>query len=128
MNLTVKSKERIVEKFVFEIRSVLSQLNVPLNDIYLAESSCTLANVEQHLRACLLKLNAFQFTHTPEDFSFYLSVETLEGGRPLNNMDWVPFNMNHSYKHIIPIKSTSVDLFQLNTFIMEASKKGKERE
>lgn len=86
MNLTVRSKERIIEKFVFEIRSVLSQLNVSLNDIYLTESSCTLADIEQHLRACLLKLNAFQFTHRPENFSFYLSVETLEGGCPLNNM------------------------------------------
>ncbi|KAI8878865.1 hypothetical protein K501DRAFT_257804 [Backusella circina FSU 941] len=109
---------------------------------FFRDSTCTLGDVEQHLRACLLKLGTcnsiLQANTSP--CTFRLSVEKANGGYPNENLDvsclvhvdWVPNdeddNNNIHFGHIIPLKLVSMDILQVNTFIYEAKKKGKERE
>ncbi|EPB83970.1 hypothetical protein HMPREF1544_09241 [Mucor circinelloides 1006PhL] len=125
-----------VEKFVLEIRSLLHDTNIPVNDILQSESSFTLADLEQHLRACLIKLNTYQFPNKPasENKTFSLSIEKMQGGHPHQQvknsnglMDWVPAETQYRWKSIKPLKSVELDLIRFNTFVMEASRKGKER-
>ncbi|KAL9546378.1 hypothetical protein MBANPS3_006695 [Mucor bainieri] len=137
----MEDADRPLEKFVLEIRSLLHDANIPADAILQSESSFTLADLEQHLRACLIKLNTYQFenkhtTSTPETTrTFSLSIEKIQGGHPrqhLKNsneisMDWVPAETNYKWKSIKPLKSVELDLIRFNTFVMEASRKGKER-
>ncbi|KAL4211427.1 MAD2 mitotic arrest deficient-like 2 [Rhizopus azygosporus] len=139
INLTVKNEkdDSIIEKVVFEINSVLKHVDIPLSKMYESESTCTLDDIEHHLRACLLKLNAIpSLLNNPafsENRTFSLSIETTEGGYPVlshdkqQDVDWVPAEVDTTSKRIIPIKSASMDIFRFNTFIMESSIKGKER-
>ncbi|CAO3654883.1 unnamed protein product [Mucor fragilis] len=129
-----------VEKFVLEIRSLLHDANIPADAILQSESSFTLADLEQHLRACLIKLNTYpQFpnkqTTVDTTRTFSLSIEKMQNGHPhqqlQNNnssrMDWVPAETHYNWKTIKPLKSVELDLIRFNTFVMEASRKGKER-
>ncbi|CEG82876.1 hypothetical protein RMATCC62417_16868 [Rhizopus microsporus] len=139
INLTVKNEkdDSIIEKVVFEINSALKHVDIPLSKVYESESTCTLDDIEHHLRACLLKLNAIpSLLKNPafsENRTFSLSIETTEGGYPTlshdkqQNVDWVPAEIDTTSKRIIPIKSASMDIFRFNAFIMESSIKGKER-
>ncbi|GAN02488.1 hypothetical protein MAM1_0023d01932 [Mucor ambiguus] len=96
--LTVmEDAERPVEKFVLEIRSLLHDTNIPADAILESESSFTLTDLEQYLRACLIKLNTYQFQNKQTaSRTFSLSIEKIQGGHPhqqLKNsnersMDW----------------------------------------
>jgi mitotic spindle assembly checkpoint protein MAD2B len=93
INLTVKNEkdDSIIEKVVFEINSVLKHVDIPLFKVYESESTCTLDDIEHHLRACLLKLNAIpSLLNNPafsENRTFSLSIETMEGGYPALSHD-----------------------------------------
>lgn len=112
-----------VEKFVLEIRSLLHDTNIPVEDILQSESSFTLADLEQHLRACLIKLNTYQFPNKPtsENKTFSLSIEKMEGGHPHQQvknsnglMDWVPAETQYRWKSIKPLKSVELDLIRVS--------------
>ncbi|KAK4515216.1 oxidation resistance protein 1 [Mucor velutinosus] len=136
--LTVmEDADRPLEKFVLEIRSLLHNTNIPADTVLQSESSFTLADLEQYLRACLIKLNTYQFPNkqtTSDTRTFILSIEKIQGGYPHQqlksndgSMDWVPAETSYRWKNIKPLKSVELDLIRFNTFVMEASRKGKER-
>ncbi|CEP19692.1 hypothetical protein [Parasitella parasitica] len=123
------------EKFVLEIRSLLHSVDIPVDVILESGSTFTLADLEQHLRACLLKMVTYQPSNKldTEDRTFFLSVEKIHGGLPQQvkdngvAIDWIPAETRCHWKTIKPLKSVELDLLGFNTFVMEASRKGKER-
>ncbi|KAI8644287.1 DNA-binding protein [Parasitella parasitica] len=122
------------EKFVLEIRSLLHKVDIPADVILESGSTFTLADLEQQLRACLVKLITYQSKKLDnQDKTFSLSVEKIEGGLPQQSqdndtaVDWIPADTHHHWKTIKPLKSVELDLLGFNTFVMEASRKGKER-
>lgn len=109
----MSDKQETIEKFVFEINSY------KLNS-YKSESSCTLNDIEYHLRACLLKLNSIHLIHPPsENYTFSLSIETLQGEYPsTTDTNWIPTDVHEGYKHILPIKSMTLDLFRVSKIVI----------
>lgn len=112
-----------VEKFVLEIRSMLQNVSgIPLDVILESESTCTLADLEQYLRACLIKLNSYNFKKVnTENKTFALSIEKMEGGLPQqpkenvdNYIDWIPADTHYNWKAIKPLKSVELDLLRVN--------------
>jgi mitotic spindle assembly checkpoint protein MAD2B len=86
---------------VFEINSYLKSLDVPTDLLLESESIYALADLEQHLRACLIKINACPppptspsktntpnyddhspETPPPKDITFSLSIEKTQDGYP----------------------------------------------
>lgn len=69
----------------------MKHVDIPLSKMYESESTCTLDDIEHHLRACLLKLNAIpSLLNNPafsENRTFSLSIETTEGGYPVLSHD-----------------------------------------
>lgn len=120
--------DRPVEKFVLEIRSLLHDANIPADAILQSESSFTLADLEQYLRACLIKLNTYQFsnkhsTTLSDTRTFSLSIEKIQGGHPHQqlkqskdrSMDWVPAETKYNWKNIKPLKSVELDLIRVRS-------------
>lgn len=112
-----------VEKFVLEIRSILQNVSgIPLDVILESESTCTLADLEQYLRACLIKLDSYNFKKLiTENKTFALSIEKMEGGLPQqpkenvdNYIDWIPADTHYNWKVIKPLKSVELDLLRVN--------------
>jgi len=120
-----------VQKFVLEIRSLLHDASIPADAILQSESSFTLADLEQHLRACLIKLNTYQqFSNNKQQQAttadttrtFSLSVEKMLNGHPhqqlkhnsSSNMDWVPAETHYNWKTIKPLKSVELDLIRVS--------------
>ncbi|KAI7847473.1 DNA-binding protein [Circinella umbellata] len=133
---------RILERFVFEIESALneSNLDIPLDTILDSEVTCSLADIQQQLRACLLRTTATRssLANNPSDCTFTLGVETYSGSpsstvtTTRQQVDWIPtqidqqeFQQHQRWNHIIPIKTIPMDLFKINVFVIEAIKKGK---
>lgn len=111
-----------VEKFVFEINSYLNNLEVPRDLIMESESIYTLADLEQHFRACLMKINTCEPRHssTSIEKTFELSIEKIGDGYPekkkQEEMDWIPANITYNWKNIIPLKSVPMDLFRVSKY------------
>ncbi|KAI8047967.1 DNA-binding protein [Gilbertella persicaria] len=135
ISLTVLKDDNVAEeKFVFEINSILNTVDIPLEILQESESIYTMGDLEQHLRACLIKLGSVVQESTDNDRRFALSIETVQDGYPQQGtIDWIPAGENHHpWAKLIPLKSAPMDLFRFNTFVMEASnnnsnRKGKER-
>lgn len=139
VSLTIIENGEPVEKFVFEINSYLrnAEVQLPEDLILESESIYTLADLEQHFRACLIKINACEprpnaATNTDVERTFSLSIEKIEEGYPEKNkeedIDWIPAEITYNWRNIVPLKSVPMDLFRINTFIMQTtSRKGKER-
>ncbi|KAI9346370.1 hypothetical protein BD770DRAFT_181154 [Pilaira anomala] len=108
ISLTVLEQDDPVEKFVFEIKCL--------------EAELTIEDIEQYLRACLIKLNQIAPSEdNKQKKSFKLSMEKKESGLPeLTEQDWIPaVETTNPWQQILPLKS--VPLF--NTFVMESNKK-----
>ncbi|KAG2224040.1 hypothetical protein INT45_009626 [Circinella minor] len=129
---------RILERFVFEIESALneSNLDIPLDTILDSEVTCSLADIQQQLRACLLRTAGTRssLVNNPSDCTFTLGVETYSGppSSTHQQIDWIPTQSDQQesqqhqrWNHIIPIKTIPMDLFKINVFVIEAMKKGK---
>ncbi|KAI7894566.1 uncharacterized protein EV154DRAFT_80832 [Mucor mucedo] len=130
ISLTIIENKESVEKFVFEMNSYLKSTEIPLDLMLETESVLTLADLEQHLRACLIKVNTCKPRVKPKEITFNLSIEKNSDGYPnsnQNSIEWMPAEISFHWKQIVPLKSVPMDLFRFNTFIMESSKKGKER-
>ncbi|KAI9481219.1 MAG: DNA-binding protein [Benjaminiella poitrasii] len=138
VSLTVleDDSKTILEKFVFEIHSAaLRQSSLPISSILESESIYSIADLEQHLRACLIKINTYEsLAKKKNGNTFSLSIETFDQGYPdLDNreedIEWLPVEseQEQNWKHLVPLKTVSVDLFRFNTYVKVASKKGKER-
>lgn len=142
--LTVIENNEPIEKFVFEINSYLKNLDIPLDMILESESIYALADLEHHLRACLVKMNACpprpsssSTTPSPNsessssepklqssDITFQLSIEKNQDGYPERSksskkdkhkeIDWIPAEITFGWKNIIPLKSVSMDLFHVS--------------
>jgi hypothetical protein len=124
ISLTVLEDTDIpVEKFVLEIRSILQSVSgIPSDVILESESTCTLADLQQYLRACLIKLNSYRFNKlNTENRTFSLSIEKIEGGLPKqskenvdNYIDWIPADTHYNWKAIKPLKSVELDLLRVS--------------
>lgn len=104
-----------------------------------SESSIALDDLEQQLRACLLRINACQsfLSANPPECTFSLVVETNLSPPIFDNQSsssssstFVPSDVSeqvhhHKWNNLIPIKTISMDAFRINTFVLEAIKKGK---
>ncbi|KAI7899999.1 DNA-binding protein [Cokeromyces recurvatus] len=125
----------IVEKFVFEINSTAlkQSTSLPLNTLLKSESTYSIEDIEQYLRTCLIKIRTYESSSVikKEPRTFSLSIERFEGGYPDldRNTDWVPEdNLEQNWKHLVPLKTVSIDLFRFNIYVKVASsRKGKER-
>lgn len=124
--MTVKEAEADValEKFVFEISSTLKNVDLPLEVILESESIYALADLTQHLRSCLIKINGYQSKHALSDSNktFSLSIERLQGGYPSmdskkeedESIDWIPADqLQQQWKSITSLKTVPMDLFQV---------------
>lgn len=85
-----------------------------------SESILTLADLEQHLRACLIKINTCKPRRTkPEEITFTLSIEKNGDGYPEKSakvnesIDWMPAEITYNWKQITPLKSVPMDLFRV---------------
>ncbi|KAI9496572.1 DNA-binding protein [Zychaea mexicana] len=146
LKIIAPSNNRLLERFVFEIDSALRALDVPIDTVLDSEATCSLADVQQQLRACLLRMTATRSTlsSNPPDCTFTLTVETYSGppqdqgrgSREDYHVDWIPSSsaqegievageQQHRWNSLIPIKTIPMDLFKVNVFVMEAVKKGK---
>ena len=135
-----------MERFVFEIESALneSNLDISLDTILDSEVSCPLADIQQQLRACLLRTTGTRssLSNNPPDCTFTLGIETYSGPpsstttTSSQQLVWIPTQgeqpenqqenqQRQRWNHIIPIKTIPMDLFKINVFVMEAIKKGK---
>ncbi|KAJ8656811.1 hypothetical protein O0I10_007408 [Lichtheimia ornata] len=143
ISLIIRSTSRPLEKFTFEVHSVLDhaskQDDIPLDELLESESSIALDDLEQQLRACLLRINACQsfLSANPPECTFSLVVETNLSPPIFDNQSsssssstFVPSDVSeqvhhHKWNNLIPIKTISMDAFRINTFVLEAIKKGK---
>ncbi|KAI9279764.1 DNA-binding protein [Sporodiniella umbellata] len=121
VSLMVYEKEVVVEKFMFEIRSLWTR------DQSKSLSSLGLADIEHYLRASMIKLSRWAIEVEPDQRRFSLSVETSVGQCPGLPEHWVPSEREIAYQELTPIQSTQLDVFSVNVLMMKASKKGKER-
>lgn len=120
--MTLIENREPVEKFVFEINSYLRDADVQLPDdlIMESESIYTLADLEQHFRACLIKINACEPRPNTANIerTFSLSIEKIEEGYPKKNkeedIDWIPADITYNWKNIVPLKSVPMDLFRVS--------------
>jgi hypothetical protein len=110
-----------VEKFVFEINSYLKNLEVPIDLIMESESIYTLADLEQHFRACLVKISACEpriGSSVNTEKTFELSIEKSQDGYPEKkkeeDIDWLPATITYNWRNIIPLKSVPMDLFRVS--------------
>lgn len=98
-----------------------------------SESSIALGDLEQQLRACLLRINACQssLSPNPPECTFSLMVETSSDPPIFNDQSsptFVPSDITEQvqkWNSLVPIKTISMDAFRVNTFVLEAIKKGK---
>ncbi|KAI9268330.1 DNA-binding protein [Phascolomyces articulosus] len=154
VKIMVPSNNRLLESFVFEIESALGKQevsNIPLDLLLQSESTCILADVQQQLRACLLRIASTRalMSKNPPDCTFKLTVETFSGPpssstTAIRNItdtytsttspreDWIPTQDNQQqqqhqrWNQLIPLKTIPMDLFKINIFVMEGVKKGKQ--
>ncbi|OBZ82130.1 Mitotic spindle assembly checkpoint protein MAD2B [Choanephora cucurbitarum] len=144
VSLTVIAEENQapIKKFVFSIHSLINSIDIPLDLLHESESVYSLADLKQHLRACLVRLHSVTIDDQESDMTFYLSMETKQSDNfPCKQQeDWIPApNTDVTWGQIVPLKSLHMDIFRVsyvswlmiyfNAFIMELSnsKKGKER-
>ncbi|KAI8139591.1 DNA-binding protein [Fennellomyces sp. T-0311] len=127
----ISPTNHLLERFVLEIESALWALDVPLESVLDSEPTCSLADMQQELRACFLRMAATRssLSKNPPDCTFSLTVETFTGppAQGVETGDWIPAeNSNEQrWSHLIPLKTIPMDLFKINVFVMEAVKKGK---
>ena len=109
---------------MFEINSYLENAQLPEDMIQESESVLTLADLEQHFRACLVKINTlpprkYNTIHSSQDTTFQMSIEKKMDGYPEKideqHMDWMPTTITYHWKDIIPLKSVPMDLFRVRT-------------
>lgn len=92
--MTVLEQDNPIEKFVFEIKCL--------------EAELTIEDIEQYLRACLIKINQIAPSEdNKHKKSFKLSMEKKESGLPeLTEQDWIPaIETTNPWQHILPLKS-----------------------
>ncbi|KAI8979480.1 hypothetical protein BDF20DRAFT_913051 [Mycotypha africana] len=133
---------RPLEKFVFQVNSVLQDDqadDASVRDILDSESIYTAADLQHYLRSNLIRTSTYQsIAKSLKEKTFSLSIETTDGGYPITtmttnvvtdeNVDWIPADHNNNHwRHVIPLKTIEMDLYRANTFVMVASKKGKEK-
>ncbi|KAI8387978.1 DNA-binding protein [Radiomyces spectabilis] len=130
--------QRPLERFVLEIDSIIRTLDVPLDKLLASEATEPLADFEQYLRACLLKMAACDtiLQRNPPHCRFWFSIEMTDEGPPSGqgtgpDVDWIPAEPDVSsdafaWANLIPLKTIPMDLFKINTYVLEASKKGKQ--
>ncbi|KAL0096250.1 DNA-binding protein [Phycomyces blakesleeanus] len=132
--VVLSAQQRPLERFVFEVESLSDQSSshVPLS---IDGSNQTRACVQQHIRACLLKMHACgsMLSTNPPECTYSLSAEIHSESFPPDTekqIDWVPAEYNHtteggSWANFVTLKTIQMDLFKVHTFILEAEKKGK---
>lgn len=100
------------------MNSYLKNAEIPLDLMLETESVLTLADLEQHLRACLIKINTCKPRVKPKEITFCLSIEKNSDGYPVdtnqNSIEWVPAEISFHWKHIVPLKSVPMDLFRVS--------------
>lgn len=92
-----------------------------------SESIYTLADLEQHFRGCLTKINACEprpnaaaaaAANTDVERTFSLSIEKIEEGYPKKkkeeDIDWIPAEITYNWRNIVPLKSVPMDLFRVS--------------
>lgn len=92
----------------------MNNSDIPLDLMLESASISTLADLEQHLRACLIKINTCKPRAKPRDISFTLSIEKNGDGYPVNGLDWIPAEISFNWKQIVPLKSVPMDLFRVS--------------
>ncbi|KAI8990128.1 DNA-binding protein [Pilobolus umbonatus] len=132
ISLIILNKDIPIEKFVFEMNGILTSTDIPPDRLLKSRSEYTLGDMEQHFRACLIKTNACNslLRSSSEKSNFILTIEKTRGGYPCDKEDayrWIMADTPFVGQQIIPLKSVYLESFRFNTFIMEASLKGKER-
>lgn len=117
----------VLEKFVFEISSTLKNADLSSEIVLESESIYALADLSQHLRGCLIKINSYQPRHALSSSSktFFMAIEKLQGGYPSldskkedeESIDWIPADQQlQQWKNITSLKTVPMDLFQVNSF------------
>ncbi|KAI8373740.1 DNA-binding protein [Blakeslea trispora] len=104
-----------IKKFVFGIRSLINSIDIPLELLHESESVYSLVDLEQHLRACLVKLHSVSIDSREDDLTFFLSMEIVQNGSLSSEqqMDWIPApDTDTVWGHILPLKSHNMDLFR----------------
>ncbi|ORY93801.1 DNA-binding protein [Syncephalastrum racemosum] len=137
--LTIQTQEqRTLERFVFEMDSLIPTTQVPPKTVLESGSTVKIADVEQYLRAALLRICASPSLLAPvtSNCNFFLSIETRQGppadqgtdARALSQSqmgDWIPSPDQATYAKLIPLQTIPADAFKVNTYVMETMKKGK---
>ncbi|KAI7864035.1 hypothetical protein BDF14DRAFT_1838193, partial [Spinellus fusiger] len=134
VSLTVVSmQQHPLEKFVVEIDSLQE---IAMNA---REDEQALANTQQHIRACLLKLHACEsmLSNITPGCTYTLAMETKEEACPLltkeeTAVNWVPTTTSHptatedAWTHFVPFKTLAMGYFKITMFILESDIKAEE--
>ncbi|KAI9311660.1 DNA-binding protein [Dichotomocladium elegans] len=143
--LVVHFKSQTLERFVFETDSILYEVledaDISTERLFSSESKMPLADLQQHLRACLLRIEACvaSMSDIPPESTFTLTLETqhepLDHDEQQQQQQWIPASSateglsgaggHVRWEGMIPIKTIPMDIYRINMFVLEAVKKGK---
>jgi len=121
-----------VERFVFEINSLIPQHFVDQNLEF--ERSITLEEIESHLRSFILKIAICEsmLQPNPKNCTFALAMQLKDGepteinGAPWISEDSVMKRLDMKNNSMIPLKSVDLGLINIQLYVEETAKKGKQ--